>query len=342
MNPALATHVGVLLLLGLLLHFVPRWTRRGLFFGVTVGDVYPRSEEAQRDLHWYQTCVWLATATSIIACVLFPRNVAPYVLGPLLPVGASLGAWVHIHGRTRPHAVAPQPAPAGLSTPRDTSMPGGWLFALGPLLLLAATAAVLWLNWDRLPDRFPVHWGIQGKPDRWASKTFGSVFLVLIIGVGVASVVLVSCWGILRASWRVADSGEAAAHDERYRRVNCILLITLNYLVAMLMAVIALRPLYAPGEGLGWPFFTLLAAILGFTALMIVIIARMGQEGSRPGDSTPDRCWKWGIFYYNRDDPSFFVEKRMGLGWTMNFANRRSWLLLAAILALVLLPLILK
>jgi uncharacterized membrane protein len=31
--------------------------------------------------------------------------------------------------------------------------------------------------------------------------------------------------------------------------------------------------------------------------------------------------WVLGMFYVNRDDPSFFVEKRFGLGYTINFGN---------------------
>src|SRR5690606_15255848 len=42
-----------------------------------------------------------------------------------------------------------------------------------------------------------------------------------------------------------------------------------------------------------------------------------------------DRYWKWGIFYYNPDDPAWFVEKRFGIGWTNNFAQPASWMLLA-------------
>ncbi|WP_047486438.1 DUF5808 domain-containing protein [Chryseobacterium sp. YR221] len=32
--------------------------------------------------------------------------------------------------------------------------------------------------------------------------------------------------------------------------------------------------------------------------------------------------WKWGIFYYNKDDKRLFPPKRNKfLGWTVNFAN---------------------
>ncbi|TCL64720.1 hypothetical protein EDC14_101818 [Hydrogenispora ethanolica] len=53
-----------------------------------------------------------------------------------------------------------------------------------------------------------------------------------------------------------------------------------------------------------------------------------------------DRYWKWGIFYYNPDDPAWFVEKRFGIGWTSNFAQPASWMLLVGLLFI--LPLLMK
>jgi uncharacterized membrane protein len=47
--------------------------------------------------------------------------------------------------------------------------------------------------------------------------------------------------------------------------------------------------------------------------------------------------WKWGIFYNNPKDPSVWVEKRTGLGWTVNFAHRISYIIMAM---LVILPLV--
>lgn len=35
--------------------------------------------------------------------------------------------------------------------------------------------------WDKLPDRMAIHWGLEGKPDGWCSKTFGVFGLPLIM-----------------------------------------------------------------------------------------------------------------------------------------------------------------
>jgi uncharacterized membrane protein len=55
---------------------------------------------------------------------------------------------------------------------------------------------------------------------------------------------------------------------------------------------------------------------------------------------TPDKCWKFGIFYVNADDPALFVAKRYGVGYTLNFGNRWSWAIMVLILFAVTLPLL--
>jgi uncharacterized membrane protein len=76
-----------------------------------------------------------------------------------------------------------------------------------------------------------------------------------------------------------------------------------------------------------------------------VNLIHLGQGGSRAvvpeqaaseGDRTPDACWKWGVFYFNPADPAILIEKRFGIGYTLNFGNRWSWGVMAV---LILVPL---
>ena len=67
----------------------------------------------------------------------------------------------------------------------------------------------------------------------------------------------------------------------------------------------------------------------------------LGQGGSRMspgpqatdspqpvGDRTEDRFWKLGAFYFNPDDPAVLVEKRFGLGYSVNFARPAAWMII--------------
>lgn len=45
---------------------------------------------------------------------------------------------------------------------------------------------------------------------------------------------------------------------------------------------------------------------------------------------------KSGAFlYYNKEDSNFFVPKAYGFGWTLNWANPISWLLILAIIGII-------
>jgi uncharacterized membrane protein len=66
----------------------------------------------------------------------------------------------------------------------------------------------------------------------------------------------------------------------------------------------------------------------------IYIAVRYGQGGARlerrsgtaaltDGLADNER-WILGAFYVNRDDPSIFVEKRFGLGYTINLGNPKA------------------
>ncbi|KIC62469.1 DUF5808 domain-containing protein [Chryseobacterium taiwanense] len=45
--------------------------------------------------------------------------------------------------------------------------------------------------------------------------------------------------------------------------------------------------------------------------------------------------WKFGFFYYNKEDKRIFPPKRFGFGWTVNFANPLSVSLFLLILIII-------
>lgn len=75
----------------------------------------------------------------------------------------------------------------------------------------------------------------------------------------------------------------------------------------------------------------------------------MTSPRRRQADAAPSqdpwedpRNWHLGVFYAARDDRRLLVPKRLyGAGWTLNFARPLAWVLLVAIIALALAPLLL-
>jgi uncharacterized membrane protein len=89
-------------------------------------------------------------------------------------------------------------------------------------------------------------------------------------------------------------------------------------------------------------------------ALVLVLLWHPQRKAETPADRQPtyktfrddDRYWYGGFFYNNPDDPALFVEKRYGLGWTLNFGHPQAKLvlfgLLLVVLVLTILPVLLS
>lgn len=233
-------------------------------------------------------------------------------------------------------SAAPEPIPGG---PLAPWLPLAWLFGLG---IWAA------LNPARLPARLIVHYGLHG-PDRWVARTPQAV--VALIGLPALGCLLLAAtaYGVLHWSRRISTSGPAASSERQFRRLMVLVALTIEYLLAALPVLFLLG---APQTAM-----RIWAVVLWSTLIVFFIrLVRAGQGGSRVadqtarvapatlteraapgGDRTDDAHWLGGMIYVNRADRAVFVEKRMGIGWTLNFGNLRTWLLLALVLAIPLL-----
>ena len=80
--------------------------------------------------------------------------------------------------------------------------------------------------------------------------------------------------------------------------------------------------------------------IVGTSAIRVVRRLAV-TDGAPVGDTTPDSCWIFGRLYLNRADPTLFVEKRMGLGYTLNLGNPWSWLVMASFAFAIAVPFLL-
>ena len=76
----------------------------------------------------------------------------------------------------------------------------------------------------------------------------------------------------------------------------------------------------------------LLGPVLLIAALSL-LLPLLARTGRRP----PEDHWK-GVFYSNPEDPALLVPKRYGVGYTLNFGNPWSWVVLALLLLMVALP----
>jgi hypothetical protein len=174
-------------------------------------------------------------------------------------------------------------------------LPRWTLMALVPLALLALSGLYLNAHWNQIPEKFPVHWGPNG-PNRWSTKSFLGVYAELIFGGGLALL--------------LAGMGSAcyyASHRSAAGLTTLKMMIAVSCLMGCVFAAIGLMPLGFPG--------VIVAAVLGpVTIIILVLVAQSGLTGQDEPSAEPG--------------PPLLVPKRFGWGYTFNFRNRYSWIIL--------------
>ena len=311
-------------------YFMPDLTRREIYFGVTVPGSLRETGQGRAVRRGYRRAVAIhggVAAALLVAGVAGGMTaLSPVAIAWL--IGGALAAFLRARSRVQPHACVPTPVrEATLVSFSGDGMPGGLIGQLGPFALLAGAAALL-LAWaDRLPG--------DGLAEGLAALAGGglTVGVLLVFGRGLAS-----------QTHRVHAVGDAARTERRFRRATLAVLLASEYLVAFTTALAVLAPLGGGGPAVVAVIASVLSAAL--VVVVVVVLVRMGQGGERleaptvvqgrpVGDRTLDQYWRWGIFYVNRDDPALFIEKRFGIGYTINLGNPRAWLLLGVVLLVV-------
>lgn len=317
--------VGIVFLVGLLLYVTPRAARPGMLFGVTIDPAFAASDEARRIKRRYGLEIGVQSAIALALGI----ATSPAIAAGWLLFG---GCWAfaNAHRAAMPHTSGSENTfrEAGLD-PQPQDSPLSTALALAPLPLLFLLAWYASSHWDQIPDRFPIHFGFRG-PDRWIARTPRAVYGLIVLSGVFCVLMLMTRYGLQHWSKRVAAGGAAAQAEARFRRVIAGLLIAVEYLMVTL-AWIAMFSTTRVATVFG-------IVMLVLTLFLVFALLRMGQGGSRgasggpPGDRTPDACWKWGMFYINPKDPALFVEKRFGIGYTVNLGNRWSWMFLIVML----------
>ncbi len=336
---------------------MPRVSRPDLFFAITVSPSFRQSPPGREILRRYNRAVVMIAVMALLPLVFGHVTTPALVLIPLLgPSAIELAGWFGVfilaRHRTAPHHVAPSTEREAELRPRQVSLPGGWAAQAGPFLILAGVCLCLWLRWDSIPARIPNHWGADFKPDGWAAKSPAAVFGNAAVGV-LACLLLAGLWhAVVRGVRRIHSTGLRAAREARYIRAISFFLLGMEYWLAVLMGLLGLAALRPNPEAPLRALWLILVAQTVVIGTIFVLAYRAGQGGWRwaaageggetgadaapVGDRTPDECWKLGVFYFNREDPALFVEKRFGVGWTVNFANPRALLVVGAVLLFIL------
>ena len=317
---------GIATLNAVLFWFMPRLTRRDLYFAVTVAPAFRDEAEGRSILGRYRAELIFFSALALAAFVAGSAwlGVGFVSTGTFLQLGVSFIAFYRARQRVLPHAVPPTMIREAELHDHNRIIPVGWMTAAGPFILLIACAGYLWIHGEENPKPIDLHGHRL------------SVYLVSTAGI-LTSLTLI-LYGLAHWVRPVHAGGGEGARELKFRKTVSVILLVIEYFITLQASWIMLVP--RRGD---LTIVALLPLFLVFVLVAIVTLARLGQGGSRMpardelripnssvpvGDRTLDRYWKLGVFYFNQDDSAVLVEKRFGLGYSLNFARPAAWFIL--------------
>lgn len=212
-------------------------------------------------------------------------------------------------------------------------------FSLG----LICTIFVL-SQYDKLPANIPTHWGFDGKADAFSNKSIGSVMLPAILMWITELLVVFSHYAILRSKQQLNKdySAESLHNLLKSRKYWSIIMVGIHTFIVMNMSPIQLMMLDILNSQ------TYLIITLITSPLLILIICllgiKVGNQGEKLGSKESsyatrddDSYWLGGLIYYNPQDPTVFIPKKVGIGYTVNLGSTLGKVFYLGILILILL-----
>ncbi len=362
MTDATVANVALVLrvcILGGALLALPRIGRKGLLFGAYVGEDQAETVSA-RNLRrvWDRGCL---AAMGLGLAVGFGISLAGWpvtgnLTGTVVLLLAALGLYASVYSKAR--QLAPPGPPAGRRlavASLDTTGANGTSLARFALAVCVVTSlgtvAYAAAGYARMPSRVPSLLGTIGSPGLF-DKSLAAVLFTPLLNLTISSWFAVL--GLLMAgakrSIRSGWGGRSKEAQDAFRATNANVFSVASLLICGLLSLLSVQMVRvgrsevdSVGVGVAWAA----GALLLFLIVSIIRIMRMhGQGGALredgsaaaplTGSLTDNRHWVLGLFYVDKDDPSMMVEKRFGIGYTLNWGNRNALLLLTMLLSMTL------
>ena len=342
--------IGLIVLLTALEWFMPTVFRPTNLFGVTVAPDTAQQPEGRALIRRWRVAVTTMGLVAVgIALAMFAFDPLVALLarsGVILLLDFGLVAlYVIFHNQAQALAV---PAASVVRTaslgvrPRVTLIP--WWWEALPLALIGVTVVILSQQYAAAPAIIPTHWDLNNHVNATAPKTIGSFFALVWVQLGlwVMLTVIAATVGMTRIG------NNASTGTQQFRLAMARYLFFVKSMVIVLLGSLAVLSAHSQVTNTP-PSGGILVEALAFVFVIIVvggtIFVRYGQSGWRvdqraglapASDNTPDSAWKGGLIYYNPNDPALFVERRSGMGFTLNFGHRASWLFVGGLILLIL------
>lgn len=331
-----------LIIMYLLFYNMQYFVGKRQFFGVSIKQDCTNIDEFQRLNKKFKRLITigfvLITVISIIGIFIFDKNEFTTTFSIIAFILYNFFVYINIHNKTKElkskllkssDISDVEPSTKAIIdvkfiNERDKILKKFRLIYL-LLVFIAAIACLYALSkYSQIPSVFPNHWSITGEADSFIEKSYFNLFIN--VGSHLVLIILIAILGISSIKSRVKinpnDVEKSRSENIRYlHKTGYTFLVLLISLVLMVTNMI-LSIVKGPNLNI---LLMMLSTLMLIGSSIYLIFAYIKSPNASPNSSyTPDdddRYWIWGSIYNNPNDPSFMVQKRFGIGWTINLGH---------------------
>nr|WP_309099167.1 DUF5808 domain-containing protein [Fredinandcohnia onubensis] len=228
---------------------------------------------------------------------------------------------------------------------KDEMLP--WSVFLVPMLITVGVIGYTISQYNLLPNQIPTHWGINGEDDAFTEKTpvsaISSPLMLLVMQAMFLAIIISTKKTGIKLSATATNASRL--RQLTLRKYTSWLLFLTSILSTGMFSFFQLRTIHpdiVDGKIVMAVPIIFLIITLGSTIAFALKVGRSDKQSIDEAtvgitDYDDDRHWVGGLFYVNKSDPSIFVEKRFGVGWTINFGNPIGYFIILVPLALIIL-----
>ena len=203
-----------------------------------------------------------------------------------------------------------------------------WLGYGTSLLLIIITSLILFINYDKIGNELIMQIDFDGTITRTSDKSYINVFYPSIISLGMLIMFYLINLIVIKVRPRIAiENPELSLKNNLKAKKAWTYYLILDTLLMTLLFTIGTNFLAIKNNTIPLYIITFIMVMVSIGGV-IYLGMKVGTDGSKLSNleaysfEEDDKYWLLGsMFYNNPEDPSLFVEKRVGVGYTINIGR---------------------
>ncbi|NFD31875.1 DUF1648 domain-containing protein [Clostridium botulinum] len=214
----------------------------------------------------------------------------------------------------------------------NKSLISPWWFLI-PILIILITIFMNIKAYPNLPNKVATHWDFNGNVNGYQNKSTFLIYQMPLMELFITSIFFL-CYKIIGWSKKqisAVNSEESKTRNKLFRRILSIYMTFSAIAMTIFLSIINFQIMKVIDINDKYMMYFSLIFTLSIIIATILLGVKVGQGGSNLKlnykndnknnfiNKDDDDHWILGnTIYYNKEDPSLFIEKRFGIGWTIN------------------------